>query len=224
MPYTILIAGTDQKLLHYLKELLHQNNYNTQLTDDSSSILDYIQIKSPQLVILDFKNEINKKINQALRKKDPKLPIIFLTDIQEISYSPENLTFGPNDYIVKPFSNPEFLIRIKLQLRNLTQTSNILNIADLALNKAQLEVKRAGKIIKLTPQEFKLLEYLMLNQEQILTREAILSHIWQHTNGIKTRVVDVYMGYLRKKIDTDFSPKLIHSIRGFGYVIKRKEK
>ncbi|HEX8932493.1 MAG TPA: winged helix-turn-helix domain-containing protein, partial [Patescibacteria group bacterium] len=93
-----------------------------------------------------------------------------------------------------------------------------------ALNKAQLEVKRAGKIIKLTPQEFKLLEYLMLNQEQILTREAILSHIWQHTNGIKTRVVDVYMGYLRKKIDTDFSPKLIHSIRGFGYVIKRKEK
>ncbi len=95
----------------------------------------------------------------------------------------------------------------------------ILQIADLSLNSETLEVKRNGKIIELTSQEFKLLEYLMTKQGEIQKREIILTKIWQYSPGIKSRVVDVYMGYLRKKIDSGFDKKLLHSIRGSGYVI-----
>ncbi len=98
--------------------------------------------------------------------------------------------------------------------------STELVIADLSLNVKTREVKRAGKSIKLTPQEFKLLHYLVTNTGQIITREMILQHIWQYSADIETRVVDVYMGYLRKKIDKDFPKKLLHSVRGCGYLIK----
>ena len=96
----------------------------------------------------------------------------------------------------------------------------ILKIADLELNSSTMEVKRDERLIQLTPLEFKLLEYLMRNKGQVTTREMILSHIWMYSSDIKTRVVDVYMGYLRKKIDSNSGKKLLHSVRGFGYVIK----
>lgn len=96
----------------------------------------------------------------------------------------------------------------------------LLQIADLALNSETLEVKRNGKIIELSSQEFKLLEYLMSNQGEIQKREIILAKIWHYSPGIKSRVVDVYMGYLRKKIDFGFEKKLLHSIRGSGYMVK----
>ena len=93
-------------------------------------------------------------------------------------------------------------------------------MADLELDNQALEIKRAGKPIQLTPQEFKLLEYLMHNKDRILTREMILNRVWLYSQDIETRVVDVYMGYLRKKIDGDTKKKLLHSVRGFGYIIK----
>ena len=96
----------------------------------------------------------------------------------------------------------------------------LLKVADLELDSSMMEVRRAGKSIQLTPQEFKLLEYLMINKGRIVSRKMILSHIWKYSNDLKTRVVDVYVGYLRKKIDSGFEKKLLHSIRGFGYVIK----
>ena len=96
----------------------------------------------------------------------------------------------------------------------------ILKIADLELHSKKFQVKRHGKLIQLTPQEFKLLQYLMSNKGKIITREIMLSRIWLYSTDIKTRVVDVYIGYLRKKVDTGFSKRLLHSVRGFGYMIK----
>ena len=99
-------------------------------------------------------------------------------------------------------------------------SQDVLLIADLSLNTKNLEVRRGEKLIQLTPQEFKLLEYLMSNKGRILTREMILNRIWLYASEVETRVVDVYMGYLRKKIDNNQSKKLLQSIRGFGYMIK----
>ena len=96
----------------------------------------------------------------------------------------------------------------------------ILKVAGLELNSKAFEVKRNGREILLTPQEFKLLEYLMINKSRIMSRKMILSNIWEYSDDLKTRVVDVYIGYLRKKIDLGFEKKLLHSVRGFGYVIK----
>ncbi len=114
----------------------------------------------------------------------------------------------------------EFLARIKARLRRQGGEDTILKVSDLELNTKTLEVRRNGTQIQLTPQEFKLLQYLMSNKGRILTREMILSRIWLYSSDVETRVVDVYMGYLRKKIDKNFNKQLLHSVRGFGYVIK----
>jgi len=149
------------------------------------------------------------------------LPVIILTARDSISDIVQGLNLGADDYITKPFVADEFLARIKARLRRQGGDSDaLLKVADLELNNKTLEVKREGQIIQLTPQEFKLLQYLMNNKGRILTREMILNRIWLYSSDVETRVVDVYMGYLRKKIDNNHPKKLLHSIRGFGYVIK----
>jgi two-component system OmpR family response regulator len=122
--------------------------------------------------------------------------------------------------MTKPFVADEFLARINARLRRQGGGESKLVIADLELDKKSLEVRRGGKLITLTPQELKLLQYLMNNKGRILTREMILNRIWLYSPDIETRVVDVYMGYLRKKIDAGHKKKLLHSVRGFGYMIK----
>ena len=154
-------------------------------------------------------------------KKYKDLPVIILTARDSISDIVQGLNLGADDYITKPFVADEFLARIKARLRRQGGDSDaLLKVADLELNNKTLEVKREGQIIQLTPQEFKLLQYLMNNKGRILTREMILNRIWLYSSDVETRVVDVYMGYLRKKIDNNHPKKLLHSIRGFGYVIK----
>jgi len=147
--------------------------------------------------------------------------VIILTARDSTADVVQGLDIGADDYITKPFTAEELLARIRARLRQRGQNNHKLEIADLELDTKSLEVKRGSKLIKLTPQEFKLLEYLMSNQNQVLTREMILNRIWPSAPDVETRVVDVYIGYLRKKIDTGFENNLIHSVRGFGYVIKQ---
>jgi two-component system OmpR family response regulator len=130
------------------------------------------------------------------------------------------LSAGADDYITKPFVADELLARIKTRLRNIQGESKTIKVGDLELDTQTIEVKRAGKLITLTPQEFKLLEYLMNNKGIVLTRDMILNRIWLYSPDVESRVVDVYMGYLRKKIDGNSKHPLLHSIRGFGYTIK----
>ncbi|MBI2596610.1 response regulator transcription factor [Candidatus Daviesbacteria bacterium] len=222
MIYKILIAEDDIGIQKYLKELLLDNQYSVQVVYDGISALNSIAKLPPDLIILDLglPNMSGESVCQEVRKKYPHLPIIILTAKDSVSDIVQGLNLGADDYITKPFVAEELLARIKARLRSNGEAETKLKVGNLELDDKTLEVKRGGKPIQLTPQEFKLLEYLMRNKGRILTREMILNRVWLYSQDIETRVVDVYMGYLRKKIDGESKKKLLNSVRGFGYMIK----
>jgi|SRR6185369_1258691 len=221
MKHNILVVEDDRSLQKHLKELLTANGYGIKIIPDESTTFEYLKKYDPDLIILDLTSPTgNEMLCQEMRKRVDELPIIILTEKNEIDDASSERQFSADDYVIKPFIDDEFLTRIKIRLHKRETAVSILHIADLELNAQTLEVKRDDKFIQLTPQEFKLLHYLMNNKGKILTRDMILSRIWMYSSDIETRVVDVYIGYLRKKIDGNFEKKLLHSVRGFGYVIK----
>lgn len=222
MVQKILIVEDDKGLQKYLKELLLDNGYTVKVASDEIQALENLKKIEPDVMVLDLglPNMSGETVCLEVRKKYPELPVIILTAKNAISDIVQGLNFGADDYITKPFVADEFLARIKARLRRAKTTERILKVADLELDNKTLEVKRNGKQIQLTPQEFKLLQCLMSNKGRILTREMILNKIWLYSSEVETRVVDVYMGYLRKKIDVGNPKRLFHSVRGFGYVIK----
>lgn len=222
MVYTVLVVEDDKGLAKYLKELLLDNGYSVHLVGDGIDALEYLSKAEPDLMILDLglPNMSGEAVVQEVRKKYPELPVIILTAKDSIQDIVQGLSLGADDYMTKPFVADELLARIKARLRRQGAADVKLTVADLELDNKTLEVRRSGKQIQLTPQEFKLLQYLMSNKGRILTREMILNRIWLYSSEVETRVVDVYMGYLRKKIDQGYTKPLLHSVRGFGYVIK----
>jgi DNA-binding response OmpR family regulator len=222
MIYTILVVEDDKGLQKYLKELLLDNGYAVHTASDGIQALEYFKKAEPDIVILDLGLPImtGEAVLQEIRKKYKDLPTIILTAKDSINDIVQGLSLGADDYMTKPFVADEFLARIKARLRKRSDNQSALKVMDLELDSKTMEVRRGGNLIQLTPQEFKLLQYLMSNKGRILTRDMILSRIWLYSSDVETRVVDVYMGYLRKKVDNGFSKKLLHSVRGFGYVIK----
>ncbi len=222
MSSSIVIVEDDKSLREYLSDLLIEHRYNVQSASRGADALKIVNKLTPHLVILDLKlpDMTGESVCIELRKKYPSLPIIILTSKAAISEKVQGLTIGADDYITKPFSADELLARIKARMRLKEDKNSKIKIGDLELDKKKIEVKRGGKIISLTPREFRLLEYLMNNKGAVLSREMILNRIWSYSLEIESRVVDVYVGYLRKKIDGGSKKKLIHSVRGFGYTIK----
>jgi DNA-binding response OmpR family regulator len=222
MVQTVLVVEDDKGLQKYLKELLLDNGFAVHTASDGIAALDYFKKSEPDIMVLDLglPTMSGEAVCQEVRKKHKDLPIIILTAKDSITDIVQGLNIGADDYITKPFVADEFLARIKARLRKQENAEAMLKVADLELDSKTMEVKRNGKLIQLTPQEFKLLQYLMTNKGRILTREMILSRIWLYSSDVETRVVDVYMGYLRKKVDNGNPKKLLHSVRGFGYMIK----
>ena len=218
---SILVVEDDSGVQKYLKELLLDNDYSVKIAGDGTEALNSITKLPPDLIILDLglPNMSGESVCIEIRKKYPKLPIIILTAKDASSDIVEGLNLGADDYITKPFVADELLARIKARLR--AENGDLkFKVADLELNSDTMEVKRGSNQITLTPKEFKLLEYLLNNRGRILTREMILNRVWGYSTEIETRVVDVYMGYLRKKVDDGHKNPLIHSVRGFGYMVK----
>ncbi len=219
---TILVVDDDVSLQNYLKELLTENDFYAKIASDGSEALNILSSSIPDLVVLDLKlpDISGESVCQEIRKKHKDLPIIVLTGKNETSDVVNLLNLGADDYISKPFVADEFLARIRTRLKNSEGDDSELKLDDLILNRKTFEVSRNGKLINLSPREYKLLEYLILNKNQVLTREMILNRIWVFAPDIETRVVDVFISSLRKKIDKGHKKKLIHSARGFGYSIK----
>lgn len=222
MASSILVVEDDREIQRYLKELLLDNGYAVHTAQDGIAALEFIKKTLPDLLIMDvgLPSMTGDAVVTEVRKKHKDLPIILLTANDSINDIVQGFEIGADDYITKPFVADELLARVKARLKKSTEPDAMLKIADLELDSKAMQVKRGGKQIQLTPQEFKLLQYLMSNKSRILTREMILSRIWLYSTDVETRVVDVYMGYLRKKIDTGYKHKLLHSVRGFGYMIK----
>ena len=222
MVHTILIVEDDDDLRQYLKDVLLDTGYSIKDVKDGVAALKEIRKTEPDLVILDLGLPVmgGESVCTEAKKLFPDLPIIILTAKGATADVVKGLNLGADDYVPKPFETDELVARIRARLRDSNSQDEKLKIADLELNKRTLEVNRGSKKIELTPQEFKLLEYLLTNKGRVLTREIILNRIWLYSPDIETRVVDVYIGYLRKKIDNGFKKDLIHSVRGFGYVIK----
>jgi len=222
MNKTILAVEDDVDLAEFIQELLSDFGFIVQTANDGAEALRTFKKIKPSLVLLDLQlPDINgEEVCKRMKQEDPDVPVIMLTAKDDTKDVVKGLEYGADDYITKPFAGEVLVARINARLRHGGGGKKTLEVADLTLNTETMEVKRGEKLISLTPTEYKLLHYLMTNQNQVLTREMILSHVWAYSPDIESRVVDVYVGYLRNKIDQENDKKLIHSIRGFGYTIK----
>jgi DNA-binding response OmpR family regulator len=218
----ILVIEDDKDIREYLKEFLTENNFSVHVEEKGIPGLAYFRKNEPDLVLLDLglPDIGGESVCLEIERDSPETPVIILTAKDALDDKIKGLNLGADDYVTKPFVSDELLARIKARLRAKMPLASKLQIADLELDPKKIEVRREGKLVTLTPQEFKLLEYLMSNKGMVLTRETILNRIWEYSPDIESRVVDVYVGYLRKKIDNGSKKKLIHSVRGFGYTIR----
>jgi len=222
----ILIVEDDHKIASAIKKGLEQESYAVDVSFDGQDGLGQALTIEYDLIVLDrMLPEVDGiQICKALREKDNKTPILILTAKDKIQDRVEGLNAGADDYLVKPFAFEELLARIRALLcRPQEVKESIFRIDDLSLNTLTFEVKRGEKKINLSTTEFALLEYLMRNAGRILTKNNIIDHVWDYDADILPNTVEVYVGYLRNKIDKPFAKRaqLIRTIRGFGYKIAK---
>lgn len=216
----ILIAEDDVTIREGIQSFLTENNYMVDAVEDGAAALEAVRRRVPDLVILDLglPKISGESVCQEIKKQHPDLPVIILTAKNQTSDIVSGFKLGADDYMSKPFELDELMARITARLK--TETNNTIEIDDLTLDPQAVRVTRNGNEIQLTPHEFKLLHYLLVNKGRVLTREMILNRVWKYSMDVDSRVVDVYVGYLRKKIDSKAKKKLISSVRGFGYIVK----
>ena len=224
----ILIIEDDHKIANAIKKGLEQESFAVDVTyDGQKGIADALEPEY-DLIILDrmLPGGIDGlKICQAMRDHKIHTPVLMLTAKDKIKDRVNGLNAGADDYLIKPFAFEELLARIRALLRRPEkQIDNILKIDDLELNPTTFQINRGGRKINLSNKEFALLEYLMRNPGRILTKDNIIAHVWDYDADILPNTVEVYIGYLRNKIDKSFKnkPKLIETVRGFGYKINKK--
>jgi len=215
----------EKKIANFIERGLKEEHYIVDIAYDGEKGLFLAEINAYDLIILDimlpFKDGLS--ICRELRSKKIATPILMLTARDRVEDKVLGLDLGADDYLAKPFEFEELLARVRALLRRKeTDKSTILKIADLELDQLTHKVKRAGREISLTSKEYTLLEYLMLNANQVVTRTMISEHVWNEDFDSFTNVIDVYIKYLRNKIDKDFKRQLIHTIRGTGYTLKER--
>src|ERR1700690_2143671 len=218
----ILIAEDDSALASFVKKGLDAEHYAVDVSNDGEKARAMAGGFHFDLVVLDLNlpRLDGVAILRYLRTRKPSMPILVLTGRTRVEDRVQCLDLGADDYLTKPFSFSELSARVRALLRRATMPAEItLRVGDLELNRVERTVKRGGNAIVLTPKEFSLLEYLMRNFGRCVTRAMIIEHVWNLSFDTMTNVVDVYINYLRKKVDQSFERKLIHTIRGVGYQI-----
>ncbi len=216
----ILVIEDEAKVAAFLKKGLEQSGYTVDIAVDGEQGQERFSTGEYDLILLDLM--LPKKSGWELipefRKSKPALPIIALTARVAVEDRVEGLNLGCDDYLVKPFSFAELLARVQVQLRRGTALGTAeLRASDLVLDPLKRKVTRGGRLIELSNKEFALLEYLLKKKSQIVTRKMIVETVWDASFDNLTNVVDVYINYLRNKIDRGFDPPLIHTVRGVGY-------
>lgn len=221
----ILFAEDERDLNHIITKKLTSQGYSVDSAYDGEEAIDILSYTDYDAVILDIMmpKADGFAVLRALRSKGKNTPVLFLTARDSVQDRVAGLDSGANDYLVKPFSVEELLARIRAMTRTAFGVSDsLLSVGDLTMDTAAKVVKRGGKEIPLSAKEYALLEYLMHNVGIVLSREKIENHIWNFDYEGGTNVVDVYIRYLRKKIDEGYDKKLIHTVRGRGYVLREE--
>jgi two-component system OmpR family response regulator len=204
---------------------LRFDGFETLTADSGSRALAAVAEHQPDLVVLDVMlgDLDGVEVLRRLRSGGSDVPVVFLTARDAGEHRVEGLRAGADDYVVKPFSVEELLARVHAVLRRTSPPdkppTSLLKVADLELDEDSHEVRRAGNDVQLTPTEFELLRYLMRNERVVLSKSQILERVWKYDFQGRSNIVELYVGYLRKKVDS-VEPHLIHTIRGVGYVLR----
>ena len=225
----ILVVEDEHKIANSIKKGLEQESYAVDVAFDGEQGFDLAAAEDYDVIILDLMllKMDGMEVCRKLRKEENiHTPILMLTARGQLNDKVSGLNAGADDYLVKPFAFAELLARIRALTRRPKQSlDNVLSYDDLTLNTLTFEVKRAEKQIRLSKREFALLEYLLRHPNKILTKDQIINHVWNYDADILPNTVEVYIGYLRNKIDKSFKNKksLIQTVRGFGYKIGDRE-
>jgi len=219
----ILVVEDDESIARLVELELEHRNFSVRCAYDGLSGLEEVDRFRPEAVVLDImlpKMDGVGLLNRV-RQNGNRVPVIMLTARDATLDKVHSLNHGADDYLTKPFDIEELAARIQALLRRV-EGEEILRVGDLELNTATREVRRGEREIELTHREYELLEFMAKNPRRVLSRDFLLSRVWEQEFGIPTNVVDVYIGYLRKKVDAYGEPKLIHTVRGAGYALKDK--
>jgi DNA-binding response OmpR family regulator len=219
----VLVIEDEQKMADLIKRGLEEEGIEVETANDGDKGFEAGKSENIDLIILDLalpgRNGLD--IARDWRQLGIKTPILIVTAMDSTEAKVKGLDTGADDYITKPFAFAELLARIRaLQRRTSAEDTTKLQLGDLMLNLINRRVSRAGNEVQLTNKEFALLEFFMRHPDEILSREVLSEKVWEETFDTLTNVIDVYINYLRNKIDRQYEPKLIHTVRGVGYMLK----
>jgi two-component system OmpR family response regulator len=225
-PTRVLVVDDEPNITELVSIGLRYEGFDVSSAHDGRGALRAVRELKPELVILDvtMPDIDGLEVVRRMRAENIWMPVIFLTARDAVEDKIAGLTVGGDDYIAKPFSLDELVARVRAMVRRnhlaaRREDSGVLRYADLVLDEDRLEVSRGSRLISLTPTEFRLLRFLMLNAGRVLSKSQILDHVWQYDFGGDGNVVETFISYLRKKIDVE-EPTLIQTVRGFGYTLR----
>ena len=222
--FRVLVAEDDPAVRSAVTRVLELEGHEVSAVKDGNAALDAILAKPPHAVVMDVMMPFldGMSVCRELRRRGNKTPILLLTARHEVGDRVAGLDAGADDYLVKPFAVDELLARVRALLRRHSSTtkSSALTVGDLKLDAERREVTRGNRTIDLTKTEFDLLQLLMEQQDIVLSRDYLYEHIWGFNFETNSKSLDVYIGYLRRKIEVGNEPKLLHTVRGVGYVVR----
>ncbi|MEK7773649.1 MAG: response regulator transcription factor [Deltaproteobacteria bacterium] len=220
----ILVIEDEKKVAGFIKTGLEQESYAVDIAYDGIEGEHFAQVNEYDAVILDIMlpKKSGFEVLKELKALGVKAPVLLLTARDSVEDRVKGLDLGADDYLTKPFAFEELLARLRVLMRRGGYGSPALKFADLSLDPATRKARRGDVEIELTVKEYALLEYLLRHPNRVLTRTLIAEHVWDQSFDTETNVVDVYINHLRNKIDKDFPCKLIHTVRGVGYVLKEE--
>jgi heavy metal response regulator len=219
----ILVVEDEPKVASFVERGLTAEQYTVEVVHDGEAALQRLGVGDYDLVVLDvlLPKRDGLSVLETLRARGSGIPVLLLTARDTVADKVAGLDRGADDYLTKPFAFEELLARVRALLRRgAPAAASVLTVGDLSLNPATREVRRGGRRIELTAKEYALLEFFLRRRGQVLSRPIIAQHVWGVDFDTFTNVIDVYVNYLRRKIDTDGEPKLLHTVRGVGYVVK----
>jgi two-component system OmpR family response regulator len=220
----VLVVDDERNIVVLISTALRYEGFDVQTAEDGAHALAAVREFAPDLVVLDvmLPDADGFDLQARIRADGQQVPVLFLTARGTVADRVRGLTLGADDYMTKPFSLEELVARVHAILRRTSGTpavSHVLSFSDLELDEETREVRRGARLIVLSQTEFSLLRYLLLNARRVVSKSQILDHVWQYDFGGDGRIVETYISYLRKKVDSD-DPPLIHTLRGVGYSLR----